>query len=141
MAPTRISIEGIQAPDAGEWFAVVRPYIEAAQKRGHDLSGFDAIAVGILAREMQLWVIRVDDAFAGCLVTTIRIDDGKGRLTALIAAGRRMSVWAAAADDLLTRYAQHNGCSLVDGFGRLGWKKSAAHFGWKIGHVEYFKEV
>jgi hypothetical protein len=141
MALSRITIQGIQAEEAQDWWPKVAKWCEAALAHGGDLLNLDDVKQGVADREMQLWVIHEWRDLKAVCVTSINVWPRAKVLTAIIVGGEEMDKWVEPLVDLLVRYGRAEGCKTVDAHGRRGWTKTLRSLGWRDSIVTFSKEV
>ena len=137
----RISIQGIRAEDAHNWWPKVAKWCEQALEHGGNLLTLDDVKEAVANRDMQLWIIMDWREVTAVCVTEIRNWPRTKVLTAIIVGGQHMDRWVAPLDDVLVRFAKDQGCRVLDAHGRRGWTKVLNSLGWKDATVTFAKEI
>ena len=92
-------------------------------------------------KEMQLWLAGLNekdiDAYA---ITQVVNYPSKCVLLILFAAGKASDNWLHFIEDL-KKYAQLQGCSAIEIYGRKGWEKKLKPFGYECIHQVYRLEL
>lgn len=137
----QITVQGIPANEASQWWPEVAGWCEAALEHGGGLLALEDVKQAVENRDMQLWVIHEWRELKAVCVTEIRQWPRAKVLTAIIVGGEDMPRWVAALDDVLARYAASTGCKAVEAHGRRGWTKTLRALGWHDAVVTFAKEV
>lgn len=110
------------------------PWIEAALAYSGGTHTPQDVAEAIRAGTMQLW-----PAPKGCVVTEIVDFPRKRVCNVFLAAGEMAQVLDMRGD--LAAWAKAQGCAALTAYGRKGWERVAARFGWTSPHVFLSKEL
>jgi len=111
-------------------------WVDRARRENHAPVSLDAIKAKIAARDMQLWGVRVDGATVGAVVTEVY-----GSTCAMpYVAGRNLSEWLHLLSTV-EAWAKANGCTRLEGNGRVGWERALKRQGWKVVQVTIAKEL
>lgn len=137
----QVTVQGIPANEASQWWPKVARWCDAALAHGGGLLALEDVKQAVENRDMQLWVIHEWRELKAVCVTEIRQWPRAKVLTAIIVGGEDMPRWVAALDDVLMRYAKSNDCKAVDAHGRRGWTKTLCALGWRDAVVTFAKEV
>lgn len=117
---------------------------KAAEFNGGRYTARD-IYKGIGENRMQLWIVFDNEDenknIYGTIVTTVTDYPSKKFLTILMVGGSKMNLWIEEADNILTKWANDCGCSGIEGYGRLGWKRVLERFGGKRLLTVFQKEI
>jgi hypothetical protein len=133
-------INGVLSVNATNWWPKVSRWCEQALSHG-GMHTLEDLKQGVSNKDMQLWVIHVDDELTAVCITSIHIWPRLKELTAIIVAGEHMDKWLKDLDQLLVEYAKHNECSVLSAHGRKGWAKHLKTLGWKDTVITYAKEI
>ena len=136
-----IAIAGVPAEEAGKWWPVVSEWCVAALEYGCGLLELEDIVAGVAARDMQMWLVFDDDRPVAVCITEILSFPRKKMLSAFIIGGVGLESWVGQLDDTLTRYAQGQGCTVLNGSGRRGWERVLKKFGWEHPATTYMKRL
>ena len=94
------------------------------------------------AGTMQLWIAFDDkNEIIGCEVTTITDYPSKRVLTSLFTGGRNIRLWKDPMMAMLVRWAEDNGCTAIEGYGRKGWLKMLDSYGVKQALIMFEKDI
>lgn len=87
------------------------------------------VYVMLQTQRAHLWIAFDDSGVVGCIVTTLSDYPSKRYLCLLFTAGKKISRWTPQMNDLLTRWAEDNGCDGIEGQGRPEWARMYRRFG------------
>jgi hypothetical protein len=83
----------------------------------------------IMSGEAQLWVVLKGQTIAGCVITEI-YDTVRGKTCGMpITAADDMVSAIPVAMDMITRWAEQQGCKRWEGVGRQGWQRVLKPYG------------
>jgi len=135
-----IQIEGVPSRRAREVWPCVRDWIAGALTRGHSLETPEDVLNKIERQEYQLWVVD-DGAPAAAFVTRVASGSLGSALVTVCLGGKGMEHWLFAVEDVICGFARDKGCSRVYLYGRRGWVKQLAQYGWAEDTVNVVKEL
>ena len=101
----------------------VRPWIEAACSRSRGKFDADDIRIGLLERDVQLWIWRTPTAYA-VGVTRITKYPKQTVCTIRICTGRNRHEWQKECIAQLEAWAKSQGCDAMELQARPGWEKA-----------------
>jgi len=111
------------------------------QRTSADLYDIVEIYTELLAGNIILWVIIIDDKLVASLTTRV-IQYPKAKTMAIDwVSGTKMSKWLPKLIPILDSYARDNGCKYITGMGRDGWTKALEPHGYKTWSPIYRKEL
>ncbi|WP_461521442.1 hypothetical protein [Porticoccus sp.] len=122
-------INGVPHDAVDQVWEFVAPQIERVLKRFDMGYGPEHVLARLKNRDMQLWLC--GDMEAIC-VTEIMVFPHFKTLAIQLTAGHGMSKWLPALAETLRAYAQHHQCKYLEGYGRKGWQKALAPYGYKL---------
>lgn len=106
----------------------VKPWLrDVYEEVGYDENG---ILMELLSKNMQLW--RGED-FA--CVTQINIYPKWRVASILFLGGENMKDWLEDLHEVLEPWAKAEGCKYLEGYGRVGWTRALAPYGWKSSYI------
>ncbi len=94
----------------------------------------------ILDKQMQLWGVHDGDlkaVFITQVVEYIRIK----RLRLVLIGGHEMDGWEQIVSESMDKFAKENGCSGIELWGRKGWLKRLAKYGYQEYETVIIKEL
>ena len=103
----------------------IEPLVVAGLSHGHGEYMPDDIREGLLLKDMQLWA---NGRAIG--VTEITKYPRKSVCTVILAAGGPMGDWLPFVE-IIEAWATSKGCSEIRAFGRKGWERVMAQYGWQ----------
>lgn len=122
-------------------WGIAEPVLALSQRRIARDVGTEDIYVAILAGEIQLWVVAIEDKLKAVLVTEV-IQHPRSRILKIMhVAGKDMPMWINEALDTMKRFAVDLHCDRVSADARLGWVKHAPKHGFKETHRVYEMEL
>lgn len=114
----------------------VSGWVDAALMESHSPVELGAIRGKIASRDMQLWGVRAGSETVGAVVTEIY-----GTTCAIpYVAGKGLSDWLHLLI-VIEAWAKRNGCTRLEGNGRVGWERALKRDGWKVVQVTIAKEI
>jgi len=106
----------------------IRDFILAAMRLGYDeFYAEDDIRQACLDGAMQLWVACGDTAIEAAIVSRIVRYPKRAVCQVPLIGGRRMRAWLPAMQAMIEAFARENGCTHMEGAGRLGWCRAAGY--------------
>jgi hypothetical protein len=119
----------------------VWPFIEGYMKRAakYTYGRFEAedIKDGLLKEPQQLWIAFDDDKIYGAVVTEITKYPRMTALTVHFLAGIKFETWKDPMLKLVQQFGKDNGCKLIDSYGRPGWERVWANYGYTKRFIFY----
>ena len=117
------------------------PFIEGYMKRAakYTYGRFEAedIKEGLLKNPQQLWVAFNDKKIYGAVVTEVTKYPRMTALTVHFLAGIDFESWKDPMLKLVQQFGEDNGCKLIDSYGRPGWGKVWANYGYTKRFIFY----
>lgn len=117
------------------------PFIEGYMKRAakYTYGRFEAedIKEGLLKNPQQLWVAFDDKKIYGAVVTEVTKYPRMTALTVHFLAGIDFESWKDPMLKLVQQFGKDNGCKLIDSYGRPGWEKVWANYGYTKRFIFY----
>ena len=97
----------------------------------------------LLTGEQALWVMMDEDTeeVVGAATTRICVYPKKNSLAIDWVAGERMADWLPAFSRMMDTYAKDHECTQIEGFGRRGWIKALAPYGYREWYPTFRKEL
>ena len=128
---------GIVAGDIDIAWPYVEPLLQRAMRYSDRKFDTQSIYEALIARDMQLWVATTaSQEIKACAITHIVDYPQKTVMIIMFAAGFQMDKWLHFIH-ILKRYAQHNDCDSIEIYGRNGWAKKLAKYGYEQIHAVY----
>jgi hypothetical protein len=117
------------------------PFIEGYMKKAakYTYGRFEAedIKEGLLKNPQQLWVAFNDKKIYGAVVTEVTKYPRMTALTVHFLAGIEFESWKEPMIRLVHQFGKDNGCKLIDSYGRPGWEKVWANYGYTKRFIFY----
>jgi hypothetical protein len=117
------------------------PFIEGYMKRAakYTYGRYEAedIKEGLLNKPQQLWIAFNDIKIYGAVVTEITEYPRMKVLTVHFLAGVEFETWKDPMLKLVQQFGKDNGCKLIDSYGRPGWERVWANYGYTKRFIFY----
>lgn len=117
------------------------PFIEGYMKQAakYTYGRFEAedIKEGLLKQPQQLWIAFDDKKIYGAVVTEVTKYPRMTALTVHFLAGIEFETWKEPMLRLVQQFGKDNGCKLIDSYGRPGWEKVWANYGYTKRFIFY----
>lgn len=117
------------------------PFIEGYMKRAakYTYGRYEAedIKEGLLNKPQQLWIAFDDTKIYGAVVTEITEYPRMKVLTVHFLAGVEFETWKDPMLKLVQQFGKDNGCKLIDSYGRPGWERVWANYGYTKRFIFY----
>ena len=117
------------------------PFIEGYMKRAakYTYGRFEAedIKEGLLKQPQQLWIAFDDKKIYGAVVTEVTKYPRMTALTVHFLAGIEFETWKDPMLKLVQQFGKNNGCKLIDSYGRPGWERVWANYGYTKRFIFY----
>lgn len=121
-------ITGVPHDAVEQLWEFVSPQIERVLKRFDMGYSPEHVLARLKNRDMQLWICGNLEAMC---ITEIMVLPHFKILAIQLTAGSGMSKWLPDLAQTLHDFAQHHQCKYLEGYGRKGWQKALAPFGYK----------
>ena len=95
------------------------------------------IKEGLLKQPQQLWIAFDDKKIYGAVVTEVTKYPRMTALTVHFLAGIEFETWKEPMLRLVQQFGKDNGCKLIDSYGRPGWEKVWANYGYTKRFIFY----
>src|SRR5882672_11441289 len=106
----------------------IRAFVLSAMRLGYDeFYGEADIRQACIDGAMQLWVACGDTAIEAAIVSRIVRYPKRAVCQVPLIGGRRMATWLSAMQAMIESYARANGCTHMEGAGRLAWCRAAGY--------------
>jgi hypothetical protein len=104
------------------------PHIAAAMRRGYDEFYDEAdIRQACIDGSAQLWLACAERSVEAAIVSRIVAYPKRRVCQVPLIGGRRLREWLRPMQEMIEAYARQNGCTHMEGGGRLGWCKAAGY--------------
>jgi hypothetical protein len=117
------------------------PFIEGYMKRAakYTYGRFEAedIKEGLLKQPQQLWIAFDNTKIYGAVVTEVIKYPRMTALTVHFLAGVDFETWKEPMLKLVQQFGKDNGCKLIDSYGRPGWERVWANYGYTKRFIFY----
>jgi hypothetical protein len=125
----------------GLLWGTIGPMMEKSAMTTRGKFDGDDIRARIENGEYLLWVIDIDGQIVAGITTRIIEYPGCKSLSLDWIAGIRMSEWIETAQSAMEKHARHNGCAILEGYGRDAWLRWTRRFGWKESYTAFCMEL
>lgn len=130
---------GVAAEEVPDWWTAARPFVERALAQGGGEFSPEDIEAALMARAMQLWLLRAGNDVCGALVTEIaNYPRRRTAILRLFAADRDLRAAWRPLLPVVESWARVQGCGAIEVFGRPGW---ARILDYELIHVILRKEL
>jgi hypothetical protein len=126
MKVTRILPEGLE-----QIWPQIEGYMQKAAKYTYGRFEAEDIKQGLLTKPQQLWIPHTDTEIYGIVVTEITHYPRMSALTVHFLAGKNFNKWKDITLERVQKFGRDSGCQLIDSYGRDGWEKVWANYGFK----------
>lgn len=109
----------------------VLPYLQSAIDRSGGRISADTVFTSLFHGTHLLWIVNDDTKIVAALTTRVAKYPLKRMLVVECLGGDGMEEWVSMLDDTLKRFAKDSGLDGIELFGREGWTKALAPYGWK----------
>lgn len=114
-------------------YPYVQKYLSASTQLSDGAFTPEDILHSLKSGEMQLWVVSTNSIIYCALITEVKQFPHQKHLNILFLGGDEMPEWIHLIDDIVNR-AKINDCDAVKIYGRKGWEKVLAKYGFKHSH-------
>jgi hypothetical protein len=124
----QMQVCGVHPAHVAALWPQVRGFVRAAMRLGYDEFYDEAdIRQACVDGASQLWVACGDAAIEAAVVSRIVRYPKRAICQVPLIGGRRMRLWLPAMQAMIETYARQNGCTHMEGTGRLGWCRAAGY--------------
>ncbi|HZS83824.1 MAG TPA: hypothetical protein VFA50_13195 [Stellaceae bacterium] len=117
---------GVHPSHVAMIWPLARGHILAAMRRGYDrFYGEDDVRRDCIEGTAQLWLACGAEGIEAAIVSRILAYPKCKVCQVPLIGGRRMREWLPAMQAMIETYARANGCTLMEGSGRSGWRRAA----------------
>lgn len=109
----------------------IEDYLQGAADFTYGRFNVSDIKVCLYTKPQQLWIAYEGDKIYGAVVTEINTYPRKTALVMHFTGGIDLSLWKDPMLKMLQRFARDHGCSIIESYGRPGWKKVFEKDGFK----------
>jgi hypothetical protein len=121
---------------------VIKDFVEKSTAYSGERTEADDVKTDCLNGSAMLWVAHDDDHETHGFVTGQFINYPGMKVLALqFTGGRRLKSWASDMWNSLESFARDNGCSKIEGAGRIGWLRFMKQFGCTPAFYIYEKDL
>ena len=107
---------------------LIRAFVVSAMRLGYDQFYDEGdIRQACICGSAQLWVACSETAIEAAVVSRIVTYPKRRVCQVPLIGGRRMRAWLVPMQDMIEAYAAENGCTHMEGAGRLGWCRAAGY--------------
>lgn len=127
---------GIVAADKVELlWPVVAPLLKPAVDRAGGRISMETVLSSLAAGTHLLWIVANDSTITAAFTTRVAKYPLKSMLVVECLGGSRLKEWVESTNEMLKRFAKDSGLSGVEMYGRSGWSKALAPYGWETSMV------
>ena len=119
---------GVHPNHVASMWPLARDFIAAAMRLGYD-QFYDETDIrrACIDGTAQLWLACAKDRVEAAVVSRIVTYPKRKVCQVPLIGGRRMRQWFPAMQAMIETYARQNGCTHMEGAGRLGWCRAAGY--------------
>jgi hypothetical protein len=119
---------GVHPAHVAALWPLVRGFVLSAMRRGYDKFYDEAdIRQACIDGASQLWVACGKEAIEAAIVSRIVRYPKRAICQVPLIGGRAMLAWLPAMQAMIEAYARENGCTHMEGTGRVGWCRAAGY--------------
>lgn len=132
-----MKVSRVYTKDIETMWPLIEGYMKRAAKYTYGRFEAEDIKEGLLKNPQQLWVAFNDKKIYGAVVTEITKYPRMTALTVHFLAGIEFESWKEPMLKLVQQFGKDNGCKLIDSYGRPGWEKVWANYGYTKRFIFY----
>jgi hypothetical protein len=127
----------VDTKDIETMWPLIEGYMKQAAKYTYGRFEAEDIKNGLLKQPQQLWIAFDDKKIYGAVVTEVTKYPRMTALTVHFLAGIEFESWKESMLRLVQQFGKDNGCKLIDSYGRPGWEKVWANYGYTKRFIFY----
>ena len=132
-----MQVSRVDTKDIETMWPFIEGYMKKAAKYTYGRFEAEDIKEGLLKNPQQLWVAFNDKKIYGAVVTEVTKYPRMTALTVHFLAGIDFESWKDPMLKLVQQFGKDNGCKLIDSYGRPGWEKVWANYGYTKRFIFY----
>lgn len=132
-----MKVSRVYTKDIETMWPFIEGYMKKAAKYTYGRFEAEDIKEGLLKNPQQLWVAFNDKKIYGAVVTEVTKYPRMTALTVHFLAGIDFESWKDPMLKLVQQFGKDNGCKLIDSYGRPGWEKVWANYGYTKRFIFY----
>ena len=132
-----MKVSRVDTKDIERMWPLIEGYMKKAAKYTYGRFEVEDIKEGLLKNPQQLWVAFNDKKIYGAVVTEVTKYPRMTALTVHFLAGIDFESWKDPMLKLVQQFGKDNGCKLIDSYGRPGWEKVWANYGYTKRFIFY----
>ncbi len=132
-----MQVSRVDTKDIETMWPFIEGYMKKAAKYTYGRFEAEDIKEGLLKNPQQLWVAFDDKKIYGAVVTEVTKYPRMTALTVHFLAGIDFESWKDPMLKLVQQFGKDNGCKLIDSYGRPGWEKVWANYGYTKRFIFY----
>ena len=132
-----MKVSRVYTKDIEAMWPFIEGYMKKAAKYTYGRFEAEDIKEGLLKNPQQLWVAFNDKKIYGAVVTEVTKYPRMTALTVHFLAGIEFESWKEPMLKLVQQFGKDNGCKLIDSYGRPGWEKVWANYGYTKRFIFY----
>lgn len=132
-----MKVSRVDTKDIERMWPFIKGYMKKAAKYTYGRFEAEDIKEGLLKNPQQLWVAFNDKKIYGAVVTEVTKYPRMTALTVHFLAGIDFESWKDPMLKLVQQFGKDNGCKLIDSYGRPGWEKVWANYGYTKRFIFY----
>jgi len=125
----------VTADKVGLLWPVVAPLLEPAVARSGGRISMETVLSSFSAGTHLLWIVANDSTITAAFTTRVAQYPLKAMLVVECLGGSRLKEWVEGTSETLKRFAKDSGLDGVEMYGRFGWSKALAPYGWETSMV------
>lgn len=127
----------VDTKDVEAIWPLIEGYMKRAAKYTYGRFEAEDIKEGLLKQPQQLWIAFDDTKVYGAVVTEITKYPRMTALTVHFLGGVEFELWKDPMLKLVQQFGKDNGCKLIDSYGRPGWERVWANYGYTKRFIFY----
>jgi hypothetical protein len=132
-----MQVSRVDTKDIESMWPFIEGYMKIAAKYTYGRFEAEDIKEGLLKQPQQLWIAFDDTKIYGAVVTEVTEYPRMKVLTVHFLAGVEFETWKDPMLKLVQQFGKDNGCKLIDSYGRPGWERVWANYGYTKRFIFY----
>jgi len=132
-----MQVSRVYTKDIESMWPFIEGYMKKAAKYTYGRFEAEDIKEGLLKQPQQLWIAFDDTKIYGAVVTEVTEYPRMKVLTVHFLAGVEFETWKDPMLRLVQQFGKDNGCKLIDSYGRPGWERVWANYGYTKRFIFY----
>ena len=137
---TPVALIGVQSADIEEVWPSIVHYVRKTLEYCDGKYTLASIKQALLDKEMQLWIASQGVNILSYAITQIVVYPTHKRVCVPFVGGIEMVKWIHFLNEL-REWGRYHGCKAIEGYGRPGWEKALADYGYRKVQTVYKTDI